>query len=115
MHLVQIVVRDPETICYERGRHFASLYSDTECNTLYTTHYNIITNTTNRLKEKSIVVDGDYISQDEVRSALSTIKTGKICDIDRVCNEQVIHGGFMVKHYLTFLFVCIVIVMFLQH
>ena len=104
LNLRQLLFRDPETICYEWSRHFASLYADTECNTYDTTHYKIITNTSNRLKEESIIVDGDHISQDEILCALSTITTGKICGIDRVCNEHLIYGGLMVKHYLIFLF-----------
>ena len=47
------------------------------------------------------MVDGDHISQGEVLSALSTLNSGKMCGIDRVSNEHLIHGGLLVKHYLT--------------
>ena len=103
-------------LLFETLKQFAmngvdTLLPSTQILTYNTTHYKIITNTTKILKEESIIVDRDHISQDVVLSALSTIKTGKMCGIDRVCNEHLIHVGFMVK-YLTFLIYCN---MFLQH
>ena len=59
----EVVIRDPELICHEWGRHFASLYSDTECKTYDNTQFETVTTCTNFLKEESIVVDGDHISQ----------------------------------------------------
>ena len=38
-----IVFRDPESICHEWGRHFASLYSDTECDSYDNTQFEDVT------------------------------------------------------------------------
>ena len=55
------------------GRHFASLYSDTECDSYDNTHFVDVTARSNSIKVAPIVDSGDHISQVEVLSALSTL------------------------------------------
>ena len=51
--------------------------------------------------EESSIEDDDHIDRDEVIIASSSLKTGNICGLDQLCNEHLIHGGLMLKHYLT--------------
>ena len=55
-----IVFRDPESICHEWGRHFASLYSDTECDSYDNTHFEDVTARSNSIKVAPIVESGDF-------------------------------------------------------
>ena len=92
---------DPELICKEWCRHFSELYSDTDSDQYDINHFDTITDSLNSLKG-CIIVDNDHITY-EVVQALRAVKLGKMCGFDNICNEHIIHGGILLKHYLTLL------------
>ena len=99
-----VTFRNSEQICQGWGKHFARLYSDTECASYDSSHYDKILDVVQKIKEKSLVADNDHISENEVAKSLSTLKTGKMCGVDNVCNEHLINGGDLLLIYLTMLF-----------
>ena len=80
------------------------MYSDTECASYDSSHYDRILHVVQKIKEKPLVADNDHISENEVAKSLSTLKTGKMCGVDNVCNEHLINGGDLLLFYLTMLF-----------
>ena len=60
-------------ICRVWGRHFATLYSDTESDSYDRVHFENVTACVNCIKEESILVHWDHIAQEEMLSALTTL------------------------------------------
>ena len=98
------VFRNSSEICHEWGAHFANLYSDTDSESYDQTHCDYVTQCVSRIDSEATVVNDDHISEDEVSSALLSLNFGKMCGVDNVSNEHLIHGGLLLKHHLTFLF-----------
>ena len=94
-----VAIRDNENICHEWGNHFASLYSDTACQSYNSKHYEFITECVSSLKEESSIEDGDQIVRYEVIIALSSLKAG-MCGMVKMCNKHLIHGGLMLNYFI---------------
>ena len=98
------VCRDPESIVSGWGVYFRDLYSDTE-RPHYDQRFKQEVETKVQNIKSEIASDRNsiptYISTDDVRKAVKTLKKKKACGQDCVYNEHLIHGGDTLYEHLA--------------
>ena len=98
------VCRDPESIVSGWGVYFRDLYSDTE-RPHYDQRFKQEVETKVQNIKSEIASDRNsiptYISSDDERKAVKTLKKKKACGQDCVYNEHLIHGGDTLYEHLA--------------